>query len=167
MTQNPFRDSRQRVQRQQGQFALGVGRVMQVPDASAHEVVVKPLTSTGAEQTESAQDAAVVLVAAKGDIALPSVDDLVVFGKLESSDKIILGTLYSRASSIREYAADERHVGREAGGETVLHGSAMVAPTRTEDPADATDGALWYRTDLDEYRGVENGNTVRFDTTQV
>jgi len=35
------------------------------------------------------------------------------------------------------------------------------------DPPNASNGDVWYRSDLDEYRGVENGSVVSFDTTQV
>jgi len=40
-------------------------------------------------------------------------------------------------------------------------------PTKGTDPTNATDGDIWYRSDLDEYRGVEAGTTVSFDTTAV
>lgn len=35
------------------------------------------------------------------------------------------------------------------------------------DPSDAVDGAIWYRSDLNEYRGMEDGAVVTFDTTAV
>jgi len=43
----------------------------------------------------------------------------------------------------------------------------VILPGRGTDPPAPADGSIWYRTDLDEYRGVENGNKVSFDTTQV
>lgn len=36
-----------------------------------------------------------------------------------------------------------------------------------EDPDDPVDGAVWYRSDTGEYRGVEDGTTVIFDTTEA
>jgi hypothetical protein len=63
-----------------------------------------------------------------------------------------------------------------AGGERVEVGSTPFlctnasrfrVPDKDSDPADANDGDIWYRRDLNEYRGVEGGTTVSFDTTPV
>lgn len=35
------------------------------------------------------------------------------------------------------------------------------------DPSNPDDGEMWYRTDLDEYRGVVAGAVVSFNTTAV
>jgi len=43
----------------------------------------------------------------------------------------------------------------------------FTVPVVSSDPSGASDGDIWYRSDLDEYRGVENGTTVSFDTTTV
>jgi len=43
----------------------------------------------------------------------------------------------------------------------------VLLPLRDDDPTGIPDGSIWYRTDLDEYRGYENGTYVTFDTTQV
>jgi hypothetical protein len=40
----------------------------------------------------------------------------------------------------------------------------LTVPTLGSDPSNPGDGTVWYRTDLDEYRGVEDGTTVTFRT---
>ena len=39
------------------------------------------------------------------------------------------------------------------------------AEVRSDDPEDPDDGQIWYRDDEHEYRGVENGAVVIFDTS--
>ncbi len=36
-----------------------------------------------------------------------------------------------------------------------------------EDPDDPDDGTVWYNSGENEYRGVEDGDVVTFDTTAV
>lgn len=43
----------------------------------------------------------------------------------------------------------------------------FLAENRSDDPSNPADGRLWYRNDLEEYRGVQNGTVVKFDTTQI
>lgn len=43
----------------------------------------------------------------------------------------------------------------------------LTVPKLSSDPNNPDDGSIWYRTDLDEYRGVEGGTTVSFDTTNA
>jgi hypothetical protein len=43
----------------------------------------------------------------------------------------------------------------------------FTVPVVSSDPSGASDGDIWYNSAADEYRGVEDGTTVRFDTTSV
>jgi len=43
----------------------------------------------------------------------------------------------------------------------------FTVPVVSSDPSGASDGDIWYNSTEDEYRGVENGTTVSFDTTPV
>jgi len=51
------------------------------------------------------------MVQNKGDVGLPSEGDLVVFGRLANGQSIVLGSLYSRESSVPDYQPDERTIG--------------------------------------------------------
>jgi hypothetical protein len=51
-------------------------------------------------------------------------------------------------------------------GDAIIEGVALLQP-RSSDPSNPPDGAMWYRADLDEYHGVENGTVVSFDTTTI
>lgn len=166
MSKNPFKDTQDAVKRQRGNFALGIAKVMFVPESSAHQIVIQPVTATE-PGTETNPAPATVSVPQKGDIALPTEGDLVVFGRFKNRQNVVLGTLYSQKSSIREYRGDERHIGDDDGSGVFIHGPFGVVPKLDADPPAAPDGAVWYRTDLDEYRGVEGGTTVRFNTTTV
>lgn len=168
MAQDPFKDSRQRHRRNRGNFSLGIARVVSAPSNAGHQVAIQPVTSSGdGGETETRPSPAGVVVPVKGDISLPAVGDLVVFGRFKNRQNVVLGTIYSQQSDIREYDAAERHVGIESNEGTYIHGPFGVVPTVTEDPQSPPDGAVWYRTDLDEYRGVEGGTTVSFSTTAV
>lgn len=166
MTYNPFKDSSQKMRRRDGEYALSFAKVVSASSDSAHEVGIKPATTTGEVRTDTDPVPATVVVPQRGDVALPSVGDLVVVGALQNRMPIVLGTVYSKRSSIRPYDADDRHIGTDD-GVTHLHGRFGVVPKRSDDPDDPDDGAIWYRTDISEYRGVEGGTTVSFDTTNV
>lgn len=167
MTQNPFADASQKAASVRGDFSLSVAQVTEAPDDGGHIIAIKPTTKAGGQQTETSATPATVLVPQRGDVALPREGDLVVFSRLENRKPVVIGTLYSYLSSIREHDADERHIGADDGAGLFLHGDFATVPTRADDPSNPADGAVWYRTDLDEYRGVENGQTVAFDTTNV
>jgi hypothetical protein len=166
MTANPFSDAKQRVDRQSGEFALQLARVIDVPSDATHQVLVESMTKTS-ERTVAKPTPATVITAATGDISLPKAEDVVILGKLPNGQDVVLGSVYWKNSVVRDYDAAERHIGRDDGGGVWLHGPFAAAPKRTDDPTDAPNGAVWYRDDLDEYRGQRDGNTVSFDTTQV
>ena len=42
-----------------------------------------------------------------------------------------------------------------------------IVKRRSDDPQNPSDGAMWYRTDLDEFRGQVAGETVTFDTAAI
>lgn len=167
MAQNPFKDSKRRLDRRNGDYALGVAKVVSSPDDAAHRVAIVPLTSTGRGETSTQPSSATVLVDQKGDISVPSEGDLVLFGRLKNRDHIVIGTIYSKESTIRDYHSEERHIGHEDGAGTFIHGPFGVQPRVTEDPEDAPDGSIWYREDIGEYRGMEDETKVKFDTTEV
>jgi hypothetical protein len=165
MTYNPFEEADRKVQKAKRDFALGLGIVTAVPDDVDHQIVMKEITDVG--DGGNGPTGSTVMVPQRGDIALPSRGDMIVFGRLKNGEPLTLGTIYSREAPSREYAANERHIGADDGGGTYLHGPFGVVPKVTDDPQNAVDGAVWYRTDIDEYRGQEDGNTVTFDTTTV
>lgn len=164
MTQNPFETTRKESKRRADDFALGFARVLEVPDDSAHQVVLKPLTRT-TEATETDPQSATVSVVQKGDVALPQEGDVVVYGRITSEKIVVLDVVYSRYSDIRDYDHRERHIGAESGEGVFLHGPFGVVPKVTEDATDAADGAVWYRTDIDEFRGKQDGTVVEFGTS--
>lgn len=166
MALNPFEDSRQKTRRASRQQGLDVAKVVDV-DEAAHMVLIRTMTKTGAEaQTDTSPTPAIVSVDERGDVSLPSVGDTVVVARFKSRNPVVLGTYYTRERDLREYEVGERHIGSDDGS-VFIHGRFGVVPKVTEDPTDAPDGAIWYRDDLDEYRGREGGQTVRFDTTAV
>lgn len=167
MTANPFRDSTRKVRRQRGEFALGVAEVKSVDADRSHTVLVQPLTTAASNKTLTDAEPADVLVSQNGDVSLPAEGDLVVYGHLNDEDIVVLDTLYGYRDQVREYAVDERHLGQDDGGGVFLHGPFAAAPSVEQDPSDPPDGAVWYRSDLAEYRGQESGTTVTFDTTDV
>lgn len=165
----PTEDARERVQneRQRGTYGIYAATVVGSSGSSGHMIVVKPITSTGVQETSTDPTSATVLTTTKGDIEQPKEGDVVALAPIRGKEKpIVIGTLYTGESGIRRYEAGERHVGRDDHG-TYLHGSFATAPKRTDDPSDPPDGAVWYREDIDEYRGVENGTIVTFNTTAV
>jgi hypothetical protein len=167
MALNPFEDSRQKVRDSTGEFSLGLARVTASPDDSNHRIGIRPVTQTGANETITNPTGADVLVSEFGDVNVPQRGDMVVFGRFENRNPVVLGTIYTQESAAREYDSTERHIGRESSAGLFLHGPFGVVPRRTEAPENPPDGAIWYREDLDEYRGVENGTKVSFDTTTV
>lgn len=166
MSQDPFKDSREREKRNRGNFALGVARVVDVPDDAGHQIVIQQLTKTDSS-TDTKPEPSTVMVPQKGDVALPKEGDLVVFGRFMNRGIIILGTIYSQQSSIRSYDAESRHIGSDSSTGLFLHGPFGVVPVVDEAPEEPPRAAVWYRSDLDEYRGMEDGTKVRFDTTPV
>lgn len=165
----PTEDAKERVQseRQRGTYGIYTATVVGSSGSSGHMVVVKPITSTGERATATDPTAATVLTTTIGDIGQPTEGDVVALAPIRGKEKpVVIGTIYTSESGIRSYDAGERHIGRSGHG-TYLHGLFASAPSRTDDPSDAPDGATWYREDLDEYRGVEDGTTVTFDTTAV
>jgi hypothetical protein len=167
MARNPFKDNSQKDQRTSGVFSLGVGEVTNVPDNNAHQIGVRPLTKTGDGQNITKPTGMTVAVSQKGDIAVPNKGDLVVFGRIKNRKNIVLGVLYSQESNIRDYDSQERHIGSESNSGTFIHGPFGVVPKIDEAPSAPPDGSVWYRSDLGEYRGMEDGTKVRFNTTAI
>jgi hypothetical protein len=159
MALNPFEDARQADQRRRGEYSLAVARVVGVDSAAKHRVAVRPVTSAGGGRTITSPTSATVLVGQRGDIALPDVGDLVIIGRFENREDVVLGTFYSKESDIRDHETDERHIGADDGS-TWLHGRYAVPPRLTEHPSDPADGAVWYRSDLDDLYHYTDENGV-------
>jgi hypothetical protein len=166
MALDPFEDSRQRTNRSERQNGLDVAVVVGTSPEN-HMVAIREVTSTGDPITGSDPTNAAVVVDEKGDVNLPREGDLVVIARFKSRVPIVLGTYYTQQNQIRDASAQERHIGSEDGEGVFLHGPFGVVPKLSESVTGAPDGAVWYRSDLDEYRGMENGTKVRFDTTAV
>lgn len=159
MASNPFVDNEQKSRRHSDDFALDLARVKRVEDDDDHQAVVE-IVSTDTEAPAKLP----ATVSHTGDVALPSEGDMVVVGYARGQKPVVIGTVYTRQDN-PQYGADERHVHGDGG--VFLVGPFAAAPKVDSDPASPPDGAVWYRTDLNEYRGVENGTTVSFDTTAV
>lgn len=153
-------------------FAADIGQVTRVPDGNTHSVVIRLL----AAERDTTQMAAPVTVDVRNDVSLPSVDDIVVLLYTKGGKPIVVGTLYARQDAVPENSATIRRLGHPTGdghvdihedGQTTIHGQYTRPPVRDTDPDGPEDGAMWYRSDLDEYRGVENNTVVSFDTTDV
>lgn len=115
MAQNPFKDNQQTADRRRGEYSLGIGRVVSVPDDADHQVAIQPVTQTADGTNVTRPETATVMVTRKPDIALPSEGDLVVFGRFKNRQHIILGTIYSQQSKINSYESGERVVSNADG----------------------------------------------------
>lgn len=164
MSLDPFKDSRDRTRRQEQQNGLDAAVVVGV-SVEKHMVAIREVTSTGERVTEGRPTNAAVLVDDRGDIALPSEGDMVLVARFKGRTPIVVGTYYTQQSQIPGGADGERHIGGSDG--VFIDGPFGVVPQTTDDVSDAPDGAIWYREDLAEYRGMEGGTKVSFDTTAV
>lgn len=166
MTADPFREVEQTVQRNMNAFSLSVARVADVPDNVQHQIKITPVTETANLATITQSTTASVAVSQQGDIALPEQGDLVVVGRFENRNPVVIGVLYASEDDVRDYSRDERHIA-DADIGVYVHGRYLSPPNRTDDPDNPPASAMWYRSDIDEYRGVEGGQVVSFDTTDV
>lgn len=176
MTLDPFKDSEERVRRREDSFALDFAKVVDSPPDANHRVVVRVVTDIGEGGVELAgkPQPAFVTAATSGDISVPEEGDFVVVGYLRGRQMVVVGSAYTRLNRSPSYEVGERRIGNDSGsvrvrdsGVVAVDGPFGVVPKRTDDPSSPEDGSVWYRSDLDEYRGVENGNTVTFNTTTV
>lgn len=161
MAKNPFKDSTRKTRRSTDNAFLDLGVVKQVDADATHTVLVEILSTGG----DSGPVVAAATVSQQGDISVPDVGSLVVIGRVKGRRPIVLGVLYTTEDDIPEYLVGERHIGGEAG--TFISGPFVRAPSVSSDPDSPPDGAIWYREDLDEYRGVEGGSVVSFSTAAV
>lgn len=165
MALNPFTNAEQSVRRSEERVGLGKATVVAVDDET-HMVAIKPATASGSgSDTDTQRTPAAVLVDTNGDAHLPSVGDHVIYANMKNSYPVVIGTNYSRRKNVPSFDGAERVVSGSDG--VFLRGPFATAPKRSDDPSDAPNGSLWYREDLDEYRGVEGGTVVTFDTTTV
>lgn len=148
MTADPFQNARQESRRTQRHMGLDIGVVVGV-SAANHMVAVREVTDTGERQTASPPTTAAVTTDQQGNVVLPSEGDLVVLARFRNRTPVVLGTFYAQKGEV-------------PGGV-----QRRQTPQVSEDPSDPDDGTMWYRTDLDEYRGVEAGTVVSFNTTNV
>lgn len=166
MTANPFENAKQTVERNLNTFSLILARVADVPDNVTHQAKITPMTETAGGATITQSLTASVAVPQKGDIVLPKNGDIVIVGRLQNRQPVILAVLYAAEDDVRDYSRDERHIADDDIG-VYIHGRYMTPPSRTDDPNTPPSSAIWYRSDLNEYRGVEGGQIVSFDTTDV
>lgn len=166
MSLDPFKDSRERTRRSERKNGLDVAVVVG-RSTDSHMVAIREVTSTGEPVTETKPANAAVTIDQKGDVNLPEEGDLVVIARFKNRTPVVLGTYYTQPKQIREAAAEERHIGSEDGEGVFLHGPFGVVPKVSESVTGAPDGSVWYREDLGEYRGMEDGTKVSFDTTAV
>lgn len=160
MARNPFEDSARKAESVRDSYAFDLGVVRRVEDDDSHMAVVE-VVSSGSEAPERLP----VMVTAQGDISLPSRGDMVVIGYARGRKPFVLGTIYTRQTAPTDYESGERVLSGSAG--VFLEGPFGVVPIVSEAPDAPPDGSVWYRDDLDEYRGMEGGTKVRFDTTAV
>ena len=166
MALDPFENARNETAAQEQLRGLDVGVVVDTSPEN-HMVAVKEVTSTGQPMTETSPTSASVLVSQHGDIALPQKGDLVIVGRMTSDIAVVLGTFYSDKTEIRTASAESRHIGADDGDGTYLHGPFGVVPIRSEAVTGVPNGSVWYRDDIDEYRGMEDDTKVTFETTPV
>lgn len=166
MSFNPFEDADEKTRRTEDREGLELATVVDAPSDANHQVAIEVMTETGFLDTATRPTNASAVVPKRGDVAVPSEGDMVLVARLKSRKPVVVGTVYDDGNEVRDYGPDERHVGSDD-GPTFVHGTFGVVPKVSSDPSGAVDGAVWYRTDLDEYRGVENGTTVSFNTTAV
>lgn len=165
MTGDPFQDARRADDRQRDMRGSDVGIVVAV-SSDGHMVAYREVTDVGDRKVDGVPTQASVMVPKQGDFCLPEVGDLVLVTQFRNRTPMVVGTYYSSAEQIPDAAEDDRIVSASGGG-VRLDGAYVGTPQRSSDPTDPPDGAIWYREDNDEYRGVENGTVVTFDTTQA
>lgn len=158
----PHEDAREESRRVSRQSGLQVA-IVDAVHADSHVVRVTPITSTGDSVTDTAPVLAAVGVGRRGDVELPSVGDIVTVGMFQNQTPIVMQTHYSQENQVPSIDGADRVVSGEDG--LALDAPYVIWPKRTDDPSTLIDGSTWYREDLDEYRGVENGSVVTFDTT--
>jgi hypothetical protein len=173
--------------RQLGALAIGEGATAEGGDlataygrnATAAEVAATALgeeaTASGSAATVLGQDATAsgLRASALGTNTVASqIDATAVGGNADAThdEATAIGTNAATA------AANEGVLGVPVGNRgtydwrvpgTLTVETEFSVPVLGSDPSGASDGDIWYNSTEDEYRGVENGTKVSFDTTQV
>lgn len=131
---------------------------------STMDAVVRPLS-----RREQA-DPKPVLVSDTQDVHQLKQGDVVIVLVGEAGEEIIVGTLNQN----KDIEYGDRVIGNSRNdstititrsGEIELNAPFVYVPRVSEDPENAEDGAVWYNETTNEYKGVEDGSTVVFDTT--
>jgi len=160
--------------RQLGALAIGAGATAEGGDTATS--VGRDATASGSDATAVGEDseasadfatavgegatASGVRAASIGPGSIASHDDSTAFGLSATTSAAHEGVLGVGVGSVAG-----TYNWRIPGTLTVE--TEFTVPVLGSDPTGASDGDIWYRSDLDEYRGVENGTTVSFDTTTV
>lgn len=98
---------------------------------------------------------------------VPLLDVLVTVGGIVEFQRGVNGKQYFRFAGSDSAPVVEVPDAKLAAQSDVSVETVLELVGRPDDPSNPVDGSLWYRSDLDEYRGVENGSVVSFNTTQV
>lgn len=164
----PSQNARQRQERsrRRGTYALVQAVVVDVPGDGGHGIVVRPVTDVGDEKKLGKPRIVDVITPSTGEISLPRKGDMVLMGSVRGKERpVAIGAVYAAQDDITSYDSGDRVIGADSA--VRLEGDLATVPSRTDDPEDAPEPSIWYREDLGEYRAVEDGNVVTFDTTTV
>jgi hypothetical protein len=111
MTVNPYKHSTQTAKRFDGRFSLDIARVTEVADDAAHQVQIEILSPDTGDDLQGGPIPATVSVQQSGDIAIPSVGDVVIVGRFRNRRPVVLGTVYTRQTTLDQYQSGERTIG--------------------------------------------------------
>lgn len=99
--------------RRRAQYLRAV--VTDVPSDGAHVIRVSPIGVSGGDQIQRGKPAsAIVPVPSRGDVAVPTEDDIVLLSKTANDLLIVEGVLYSSEKNGPEYEAGTRRIGHAA-----------------------------------------------------
>lgn len=115
---NPFEHSEKRAAQVSESVGLDLARVVGTSPEN-HAIAAQPITSTGTEQTKSTGENVAVTVPEHGDVAMPSVGDLVVLASFRADTKIVLGTFYDDAGDIPSVVEGERVISHDDSDTTI------------------------------------------------
>lgn len=170
MTLNQYTDSRQKAEESSQIFAIDICEVNQVKPNAKHTIVVN------IKGDPDAIFGASVMAPVDGDINLPEEGDLVAVAYSKGGKAFVIGSYYSVQDTVPQHEAGDRqlgtpssdaHITLKSDGTVDVNGMAMYWPRLESEPNadDLEDGAVWYNTTDDAYRGVQGGVVVDFNTS--
>lgn len=141
-------------------------------DTGNSAVIVESLGEPGSPFT------AQVLTTNVGTIITPDVGSLVMVMYSLSGTAYVIGVVYGPEDNIPNHGKDEKIIGLpdsntqiilRPNGETEINGDFTIIPHHPGDPDESrlTEGAMWYNSTEQEYRGYDGTNIVNITSSVV